>query len=57
MYEEHRVRIEAGYNLHEWDALSMDDRAFEVAHFRLRHLVEAHIYDWNEKHPKKGKNG
>lgn len=40
LYEEYSVRIEAGYNLFEWDQLTPYERAAEVAHFRIRQALE-----------------
>ncbi len=40
LYEEHDARIESGYNLLEWNNLNPDDRALEVAHYRIRHAIE-----------------
>ena len=44
-YEEHDARVSAGYNLHEWGSLSFEDRAMEVAHYRLRYKVKMHTDD------------
>jgi hypothetical protein len=42
VYEEHDARVQAGYKLDEWYALDPLDRALEVEHYRLRHLVASH---------------
>ena len=44
-YEADLVRIEAGYNLIEWDKLDYFMKAKEVAHFRLRRLISLHEGD------------
>jgi hypothetical protein len=38
IFEEHEVRIDAGYTLPEWEALEPGARAFEVAHSRIRRI-------------------
>jgi hypothetical protein len=45
-YEEHVVRVEAGYTLRAWARLTDDEQALEVALFRMKGLVEAH---YNQK--------
>jgi hypothetical protein len=42
LYEEHAARVAVGYTLKEWYQMVPEERALEVAHFRLRALVEAH---------------
>lgn len=42
LFEEHAARVAAGYRLGEWYRLKSEERALEVAHFRLRALVDAH---------------
>lgn len=44
-FEEHDARIAARYTLGEWNALGWEDRALEVAHYRLRRLVALHSQD------------
>jgi hypothetical protein len=39
-YEEHDARSESGYNLYEWYELAPQDRALEVALYRIRHAIE-----------------
>lgn len=39
-FEEHSARIEAHYNLFEWDRIGSEGRAYEVAHYRLRRMLE-----------------
>lgn len=39
-YEEHDARIRAGYKLDDWYELDHRDRAFEVAHYRIRRMIE-----------------
>ena len=41
-FEEHEARIGAGYSLAAWRRLSMENRALEVAHLRLRHALHLH---------------
>lgn len=41
LYEEHAARIEAGYTLRTWYRITPYERAFEVAHYRIRNLVHA----------------
>ena len=40
-YEEHAARRKAGYTLAEWRALDWQDRAIEVAMYRIEAKVEA----------------
>lgn len=40
MFEEHDARIKVGYKLDEWYELDHRDRAFEVAHYRIRRMIE-----------------
>lgn len=45
VFEEHSARINAGYTLDKWDALIYGDRVFEVAHNRMRDIIEMHKAD------------
>lgn len=40
LYEEHDARAELGYTLIEWYNLSPDDRALEIALYRIRNAIE-----------------
>lgn len=40
LYEEHDARVEGGYNLIEWDSLTEPQKAFEVAHYRIRNSID-----------------
>ena len=40
MYEEHDCRISAHYTLREWYNLKEEDRALEIAHYRIRHALD-----------------
>lgn len=51
-YEADLARIEAGYNLIEWDQLDYWMKAKEVAHFRLRKYVSLHEGDAQVLHQK-----
>ena len=42
LYEEHEARVSVGYRLSEWTALQPEERAFEVAHHRMKILVHNH---------------
>lgn len=42
LYEEHAARVEAHYTLPQWQCITPFERAFEVAHYRLRNLIQAH---------------
>lgn len=42
LYEEHDARVQAGYTWSEWYSLTHDQKAMEVAHYRLRRSVEGH---------------
>jgi hypothetical protein len=39
-FEEHDARIKAGYTLSDWYLLDYRERAFEVAHYRIRRMIE-----------------
>lgn len=39
-FEEHDARIKAGYTLDEWHSTDYRDRTFEVAHYRVRNMIE-----------------
>lgn len=40
VFEEHDARIKAGYTLTEWYKLDSGARALEVAHYRLRNIID-----------------
>jgi hypothetical protein len=48
-FEEDDARIQAHYNLQEWKKLSYNERASEVAHYRIRAALE---YQRNKKSAK-----
>jgi hypothetical protein len=50
LYEEMSVRVDCGYNIHEWKLLSAEERALEVAHYRIRKAVEYQISLAEEKY-------
>jgi hypothetical protein len=52
LYEEHEARYEAHYTLQDWYALRSDERALEVALYRIRHSME---YQKNKAQEKKMK--
>jgi hypothetical protein len=39
-YEEHKVRVERGYNFEQWRNLHPMERAIEVALFRIENMLE-----------------
>lgn len=42
IFEEHSARVEANYTIPGWYRLTPYARAMEVAHYRLRKLIDAH---------------
>jgi hypothetical protein len=42
-YEEHDARVQAGYTLNAWYHLPWQARALEIAHYRLRWYIKAHV--------------
>lgn len=41
LYEEHEVRVACGYSIPEWmNTLDPFERAIEVAHYRIRRMIE-----------------
>ncbi len=49
LYEEHKIRSESGYNLIEWNTLTPEERALEIARYRIEKAIE---YQHNEAEKK-----
>ena len=47
-HEEHSIRVQGGYKLHEWYELEPTERAFEVAVRRADGLINRHIAEANK---------
>jgi hypothetical protein len=52
-YEEHEARLESGYSLPLWYNLDAEDRAVEVAMFRIKKAIEYQKYKAEEKASKR----
>jgi hypothetical protein len=57
-YEEHEVRVLVGYTLTEWAKLEPEERALEVAHYRIRvrkKMVEDDVIEAINKRNSRGR--